>query len=178
MKWICPNNCCKSDWPFLTVVICSFGVCHSLKEKTWEWRLEQSDWFIHRSTLLQWLRALCSEILKEFSVPLATVYEVIPWRHPPRHFKETITSTQQHWALCHAVSCIKQHLEVLLYRECLWKHAPLFKLQAQTPIVTALSSFIKKEQAFWTRTEGSQLVLKVMQGTFPATSSLALNEGF
>lgn len=43
----------------------------------------------------------------EFSLPLAKAYEVMPWRHPPRHFKEIITSTQQHWAPCHAVSCMK-----------------------------------------------------------------------
>lgn len=53
---------------------------------------------------------------------------------------------------------------------------PLLKLQAQTPVVTALSSFIEKGQAFWTRTEGSQAVLKVMQNTFLATSSSALKK--
>lgn len=55
---------------------------------------------------------------------------------------------------------------------------PLFKLQAQAHVVTALSSFIKKEQAFWTKTEGSQPVLKAVQGTFLAASSPAFIKGF
>lgn len=99
-----------------------------------------------------------SVAVQAFSAPQAAAYEDIPWRHPPRHFKnasnsQLITPTRritQHRTPCPVCGQLHVMLQLaglidLLHRGCLCKCAPSSAHKHSPPVVAAISSSVVEE---------------------------------